>query len=307
MYDYLKGKEGKVVRWHSCSNPYDAGNYGSLGSTGLQRILYGPSGEPKKSTGLQRILSGGATEEEKQDRLKSARDFVASGYALPKETPEVETKAQAGLKKYPILRVLGAKSFAEMQEMNALKKSSAQLLEMEDFMKAIAATTKGLGAKAKKERRLVAAVNLKLLAEMKATKEEDAAKDLVAKEQGFASWEEAEAINMVKLEWYSKIYNLLQADGGSILDALKIASLEAAEEQVFGLTSYNAQISRQTPQLLTPDQVAQVLAGEQLRLEEAKQQVVQHEKKQALNRNLMVGAAVVGVPLLGFIIYRMTR
>lgn len=174
-------------------------------------------------------------------------------------------------------------------------------------MKAIAATTKGLGAKAKKERRLVAAVNLKLLAEMKATKEEDAAKDLVAKEQGFASWEEAEAINMVKLEWYSKIYNLLQADGGSILDALKIASLEAAEEQVFGLTSYNAQISRQTPQLLTPDQVAQVLAGEQLRLEEAKQQVVQHEKKQALNRNLMVGAAVVGVPLLGFIIYRMTR
>lgn len=289
----------KPIRWHSNSNPYEGRGYGD---TGLELLLK----RNKKKSGLALLTQGGATEEEKQERRQRAKAQIATGYALPPYSAAVQKKADEGLKKYPILRILGGKNLTEMKAMGQIKnKSSVQLTEMEGYMKAVASSTKGVNTKRTKEKRLVAAVNLKLLAEMKSQEEENAARNAKAQSQGYENWQEADAVNMVKFEWYSKVYQLVRTDGGSDLDVLSIPALEAAEKQLFGITSYDARKAGQEPNLLTPSQVQQILRGEQLQLEQAKQEIIQvKEQKESQNRLLLTGGIVVGVAVLGVVLWK---
>ena len=86
---------------------------------------------------------------------------------------------------------------------------------------------------------------------------------------------------------------------------MSIPALEAAEKQLFGITSYDARKSGQEPNLLTPSQVQQILRGEQLQLEQAKQEIIQvEEQKEGQKRLLLTGGIVAGVAVLGVVLWK---
>ena len=218
---------------------------------------------------------------------------------------EFARRATAGLKKYPGLKNIHVLGLSAIE--NRYKNKSAETLK--DIKKALFAITYGDPNSLRRGRNWKARETILELFDTvlakKSQEEETAAKDAKAQSQGYENWQEADAVNMVKFEWYSKVYQLVRADGGSDLDVLSIPALEAAEKQLFGITSYDARKAGQEPNLLTPSQVQQVLRGEQLQLEQAKQEIAQvKEEKDDRNKLLIGGGIVVGVGVLALVLWK---
>jgi hypothetical protein len=312
MFEYFNSQPEGVSRWNSGRSPYDGQTFGHYGwalspsnlKAEAERRLGTRSGtsapaDPEVSIpayserarlhaeSAKKRWPGAAAEAHRWNDRKVDRRF--------KEWSAVElTQFMAGV------RAIGATQPNSPPNPN-------RPLDFENFEDGNP-TDPDYTRKKEAPKRIALLKKLKLKRDIKRQEAELTAKDELAEEQGYESWQEMESINLVKFEWYTTLYQLVKEGGGSHLDPLFIPALEQAEVQLFGTSSYEAKKSgaTATPRILTAAQVTQILAGQQLVLETAVAEVelrdetekLELEQKLKMQKNLMIGAAI-GLPLLG--------